>query len=125
MDVEAFPVVRGKVPGGYGPFWEIPRHASLLVACIEALGQKAKGLEADHEIILDCNGGHYGFPSQVEDDPIMQHVLSAADSFENAEERRLFYVAITRAKKGTYCLYDEQNPSEFVAEFPEFRRNIL
>jgi len=101
---------------------------SLLVAGRELAYltvHSAKGLEADHVIILDCNGGRYGFPSQVEDDPIMQHVLSAADSFENAEERRLFYVAITRAKKGTYCLYDEKNPSEFVAEFPEFRRNIL
>ena len=101
---------------------------SLLVAGRELAFQtvhSAKGLEADHVIILDCNGGRYGFPSQVEDDPIMQHVLSAADSFENAEERRLFYVAITRARKGTYCLYDEKNPSEIVEEFNEFRRNIL
>ena len=104
------------------------RGTSLLVAGRELAFltvHSAKGLEADHVIILDCNGGRYGFPSQVEDDPIMQYVLSGADSFENAEERRLFYVAITRAKKGTYCLYDEQNPSEFVEEFNEFRRNIL
>ena len=55
-----------------------------------------------------------------EDDPILQLVLSGADSFENAEERRLFYVAITRAKKATYCLYDETNPSPFISEFGEY-----
>ncbi len=45
MDVEAFPVVRGKGPGGYGPFWEIPRHTPLLVKCIESLGGKVNGPE--------------------------------------------------------------------------------
>ena len=43
MDVEAFPAVRGKVPDGCVRFWEIPRHAPVLVACIEALGEKANG----------------------------------------------------------------------------------
>lgn len=77
----------------------------------------AKGLEADHVIILNCESGTHGFPSLIEDDPILQLVLSGADSFENAEERRVFYVAITRAKKSTYCLYNETNPSPFISEF--------
>lgn len=77
----------------------------------------AKGLEADHIILLDCDSGTYGFPSQIADDPILEYVLSGADSYDNAEERRVFYVAITRARKATYCLYDENNPSPFVNEF--------
>ena len=80
----------------------------------------AKGLEADHVIVLNCESGTHGFPSLIEDDPILQLVLSGADSFENAEERRLFYVAITRAKIATYCLYDETNPSPFISEFGEY-----
>lgn len=82
----------------------------------------SKGLEADHVIILDCEGGTYGFPSLISDDPILEYVLSGADSFENAEERRVFYVGITRARKSTYCLFNSEEPSPFLAEFGEFSR---
>ena len=80
----------------------------------------AKGLEADHVIILDCNCGTYGFPSLIADDPILEYVLSGADAFENAEERRVFYVGITRARKCAYCLFDRESPSPFLAEFGEY-----
>ena len=82
----------------------------------------AKGLEADHIIILDCDSGTYGFPSLISDDPILEYVLSGADSYENAEERRVFYVGITRARKSTYCLFNSEEPSPFLAEFGEFSR---
>ena len=82
----------------------------------------SKGLEADHVIILDCDSGTYGFPSLIADDPVLEYVLSGADSFSNAEERRVFYVAITRARKGTYCLFDGKNPSPFMNEFGEFSK---
>lgn len=36
----------------------------------------AKGLEADHVILVNCNQGAYGFPSLIEDDPILDFVLS-------------------------------------------------
>ena len=77
----------------------------------------AKGLEADNVILINCNQGMYGFPSLIEDDPLLDFVLSKADQFEYAEERRLFYVAITRAKKHMYVLYDIEHPSPFVKEF--------
>ena len=82
----------------------------------------SKGLEADNIIILDCDSGTYGFPSLVSDDPILEYVLSGADSFSNAEERRVFYVAITRARKATYCFFDGRNPSPFMNEFGEFSK---
>ena len=75
---------------------------------------KSKGLEADYVIILQCNKDTYGFPSMVSDDPVLDYVLTKSDQYPYGEERRLFYVAITRAKIKTYVLYDR---SVFVDEF--------
>ena len=78
---------------------------------------KSKGLEADYVIILQCNKDTYGFPSMVSDDPVLNYVLTKSDQYPYGEERRLFYVAITRAKIKTYVLYDKRFPSVFVDEF--------
>lgn len=78
---------------------------------------KSKGLEADYVIILQCNKDIYGFPSMVSDDPVLDYVLTKSDQFPFGEERRLFYVAITRAKVRTMVLYDQRFPSVFVNEF--------
>lgn len=78
---------------------------------------KSKGLEADYVILLQCNKDTYGFPSQINDDPVLNYVLTQSDQFPYGEERRLFYVAITRAKRKTLVLYDKRFPSVFVDEF--------
>ena len=78
---------------------------------------KSKGLEADYVIILQCNKDTYGFPSLVSDDHVLNYVLTKSDQYPYGEERRLFYVAITRAKVKTYILYDRRFPSVFVDEF--------
>lgn len=78
---------------------------------------KSKGLEADYVIILQCNKDTYGFPSLVSDDPVLNYVLTKSDQYPYGEERRLFYVAITRAKVKTYILYGRRFPSVFVDEF--------
>ncbi len=78
---------------------------------------KSKGLEADYVIILQCNKDIYGFPSMVNDDPVLNYVLTKSDQYPYAEERRLFYVAITRAKIKTFVFYDRRFPSVFVDEF--------
>lgn len=78
---------------------------------------KSKGLEADYVIILQCNKDTYGFPSLVSDDPTLNYVLTKSDPFPFGEERRLFYVAITRAKIKTIVLYDKRFPSVFVNEY--------
>jgi len=78
---------------------------------------KSKGLEADYVILLQCNKDTYGFPSLVNDDPVLNYVLTKSDQFPYGEERRLFYVAITRAKIKTIVLYDNRFPSVFVNEF--------
>ena len=75
----------------------------------------SKGLEADHVILLNCNEGK--FPSNIADDPVLSYVLSKADDYPDAEERRVFYVGITRAKVHTYVVYDTLMPSPFISEF--------
>ena len=78
---------------------------------------KSKGLEADYVIVLQCNKDTFGFPSMVSDDPVLESVLTKSDKFPYGEERRLFYVAITRAKVQTVVLYNRSHPSVFVDEF--------
>lgn len=78
---------------------------------------QSKGLECDYVILINCNGGTVGFPSQISDSPVLKYVLSEPDTYAFSEERRVFYVGITRAKKHTWVLYDMNNPSPFVKEF--------
>src|SRR5690606_28050830 len=58
----------------------------------------SKGLEADHVIVLGAESGRFGFPSEIVDDPILDLVLPEPEKFHHAEERRVFYVALTRAR---------------------------
>lgn len=76
----------------------------------------SKGLEADYVFVLNCNSGLYGFPSLVSDDPVLDYVLSDQEHYEYAEERRVYYVGITRAKVHTVVMYNENTPSPFVTE---------
>lgn len=77
---------------------------------------KAKGLEAEEVIILNCKNDLLGFPNQLADDPILDLVMTQGDYYLHGEERRLFYVALTRTKKHCYLLVPENNPSCFVNE---------
>ena len=63
----------------------------------------SKGLSADNVIIINAKDDVYGFPSKVDDDPVLSLVVVNDNSYTYAEERRLFYVALTRTKKS--CLY--------------------
>lgn len=87
----------------------------------------AKGLEADHAILVNCSQDGNGFPSKISDDPILGYVLSKPETYPFAEERRLFYVAITRAKKHSYVLYKNTCPSPFIADLEKEnkRDNIM
>ena len=79
---------------------------------------RAKGAEADYAVVVDLKDGRRGFPSQIGDDPILELVLPPAggNPFPFAEERRLFYVALTRARNGAYLVTDPAFPSPFVLE---------
>ena len=77
---------------------------------------QSKGLEADYVIVLGMNSGRYSFPCEIEDDPILKLVMPKAEPFEFAEERRLFYVALTRAKRKVILLTQHYRPSRFIKE---------
>ncbi len=76
----------------------------------------SKGLEADYVVVLGLCSGSYGFPTEITDDPLLDLVLSAPEGHPNAEERRLFYVALTRAKRRVFLVADGGPPSPFVKE---------
>ena len=76
----------------------------------------SKGLEEDYVILLNGDDDYNGFPNKMEEDPIVSMLLKNNDNYPFAEERRLFYVAITRTKLITYILADRNAPSEFVSE---------
>jgi len=80
---------------------------------------KSKGLESDNVIILNMKNDKLGFPNKIADDPILQLFLPSEDNFAFAEERRLFYVALTRTRNKTFLLVPDQNASEFANEIKE------
>ena len=77
---------------------------------------KAKGLESDYTILLDVSEGAYGVPSQIEDDELLNLVIPRPETYPYAEERRLFYVALTRASRGVFILFNQSKPSRYISE---------
>ena len=77
---------------------------------------RAKGLGYDNVIIINARNELYGFPSQIQEDPVLKYVVKGDYSIDYAEERRLFYVALTRTKNHVYIITPEQHPSQFVTE---------
>ena len=76
----------------------------------------SKGSEADYVVVLRLCSGRYGFPSEINDDPLLDLVLAKPEAHPNAEERRLLYVAMTRARRQVFLLADGDSPSPFVNE---------
>jgi DNA helicase-4 len=77
---------------------------------------KSKGLESDYIIVLNNKDDSYGFPSKIEDDPIFNLIKDEEDNYIFAEERRLFYVALTRTKNDVYLMVERDNRSCFIKE---------
>lgn len=80
---------------------------------------KSKGLEADNVIVINFKNEKLGFPNQIADDKVLNFVLTEDESYQFAEERRLFYVAITRTRNRTFVLTDIKQPSIFFRDFTQ------
>ena len=86
---------------------------------------RSKGLGYDNVIIINAMEGVYGFPSKIVDDPVMSLVVREDRSYDHAEERRLFYVALTRTKNRVYLIAPQQRPSRFVLELVRDYPNVV
>ena len=75
----------------------------------------SKGLESDIVIVLNMSNNIYGMPSKIKDNEVVG-LLKKDDDFFYAEERRLFYVALTRTKSYVYLLTPLFNESIFIKE---------
>ncbi|EPR75385.1 DNA helicase IV [Leifsonia rubra CMS 76R] len=76
----------------------------------------SKGLEADYVVIPGLTRDKSSFPSKVADDPVLRLAMPAREPFPFAEERRLFYVAITRARRSVTLVTVRNRVSPFLAE---------
>lgn len=85
----------------------------------------SKGLGYDNVIVINGRNDTYGFPSKIEDDPVLAFVIRGDRSMDYAEERRLFYVAMTRTKNRVFFIAPEQNPSEFLLEIKRDYKNVV
>lgn len=85
----------------------------------------SKGLEADHIIIPKLSAETLGFPSQIEDDPVLQLAMPAGDRFKFSEERRLFYVALTRARQSVTLITIEKRESSFILELVDDTKFVV
>lgn len=80
----------------------------------------SKGLGFDNVIIVNNENGKYGFPSKVKTNKYLKIINKNSEQFPFAEERRLFYVALTRTKNKAYLLYPKYNPSKFIKEIKNY-----
>ena len=81
---------------------------------------KAKGLERDFVILLGMDGGMFGFPRLTSEDSLKTMLLPKEDPYPNAEERRVMYVALTRAKKHVFVVSAPGKDAVFYEEPSEF-----
>lgn len=77
---------------------------------------KAKGLEEENVLIINLSNHQHSIPTKVKDDNILKYILKHQDNYPYEEERRLFYVALTRTKNICYLYVDQKHPSIFVTE---------
>lgn len=74
----------------------------------------SKGQQADYVIIVGLQEGNDGFPAPARESIMEEALLPPVEDFADAEERRLLYVALTRARHRVWLLYNKANPSRFV-----------
>ena len=80
---------------------------------------QSKGLEADYVVVLNNTNKIKGFPSKIENESLIDLILEREEKYPFEEERRLFYVAMTRCKKGLFFMVDYDIKSEFIMEIEE------
>jgi len=77
---------------------------------------KSKGLEEENVVIINMKNDYLGFPNKIKDDRVLRFVSKNYEKYPYSEERRLFYVGLTRTKNMVYLLIPRKNPSVFIKE---------
>ena len=77
---------------------------------------RSKGLEANNVILINLEDNILGFPSKIKDEKILKYVNNTKNYYPYEEERRLFYVALTRTKNRVYIISPIKNESIFIKE---------
>lgn len=100
----------------YSPYFFAFRNAGVAVQSKTI--HAAKGLEARVVFIIGLTEGSGGFPDIWLEDRIFQVIKTANHDLLMEEERRLFYVALTRAKDKLFLITEKGNESSFLREIP-------
>ena len=82
---------------------------------------KSKGLQSDYVFIININNSSNGFPNKYVDHEILKYVNNYKEYYPYEEERRLFYVALTRCKKKVYLFVPKDNESIFIKELKRYK----
>lgn len=85
----------------------------------------SKGLEADYVIVPNLTNGVFGFPSGIADDPILDLAMADPDPYPHAEERRLLYVALTRARRAVVLMTQNGRESPFALELMKAKHVVV
>ncbi len=83
---------------------------------------KSKGLQSDYVFIIGLNDRKNGFPNKIKDHEILKYVNNYSEYYPYEEERRLFYVALTRCKKKVYLFVSKENSSIFIKEIKGYKK---
>ena len=86
---------------------------------------KSKGLEEDAVVIINLKDDILGIPSKIKDNKILNYVNKYKQEYPYDEERRLFYVAMTRTRGNLYLLVDKNSPSIFIKELVRRYKNHI
>lgn len=79
----------------------------------------SKGQQADYVIITGLCDGYDGFPAAARESILEAVLLPQPENFPEAEERRLLYVALTRARHQVWLMQDPAHPSVFVEQLQD------
>lgn len=91
--------------------------------CVHIMSvHKSKGLQARVVLILNVDKDIYGFPCELENPDIFQPAIKNNDGLREQEERRLFYVAVTRAKEEVIMYSQKCSESKFITEIKDFTK---
>ena len=83
----------------------------------------SKGLEAENVIIINLTNDLYGLPNKLKNSKLIEELHPSDTSYLYAEERRLFYVALTRSKNKVYLLIPFFKKSQFIKELKRIAAN--